>query len=255
MKSLKCVILLLSILSFTGGDCLGAGSAASGPRPVKYLEVEKGPFLIKYPQGENILQVSDILLKAQKKMESRYGYNPPEKIPIIFYATSKEFQDATGKPHLAAVARKDGLHFQPTRALHAKGSLSVVITHEYTHWVQNYLTNYRCPHWLAEGLAVLESGEGADMEKEFSKEKSHNLPTLKQMEQDIKNSTDQKKLRRAYFRAYQFSAYMEHKFGIKKVAQLLRTLGQGKDINTASKEVFSQSMDELAEKWRKSSQT
>lgn len=232
----------------------GGAVSAGPPEPpaAKYLEVDKEPFHIKYPQGENLLEISTILQKAQKRMESRYGYVPPEPVPIIIYATTKEFQAATDKPKwMAALARKDGLHFQPTRVLRAKGSLEVVMSHEYTHWVQNYLTAYNCPHWLAEGLAVLESGEGATMEKEFAKEKSKHLPSLKQMEQDIMTSQDQKKVRLAYFRAYQFSSYLEHKFGIKKVAQLQRTMGEGKDINTASTEVFGQSMEELVEKWRK----
>lgn len=227
-------------------------ASPQGPPPANYLEVEKGPFRITYPQGENIQEPAAILLSAQKRMESRYGYVPQEKVPIIFYATPGEFQAATHKPGwMAALARKDGLHFQSIRALRAKGSLSVILTHEYTHWVQNYLTNYRCPHWLAEGLAVLESGEGAAMEKEFAQVKDRNRPSLRQIEQEIKNSGDQKKMRLAYFRAYQFSYYLEHNFGIKRVTQFLRGLGEGKDPSASATDAFGSNLEELVERWRK----
>jgi len=126
--------------------------------------VARGNFVVTSGPAVAENDVEAVLLAletARRKTASRLKLPPPpETLQTVIYRTTQDFTAASGAEYYAGALYTHGvLHLQPVRVLRDRGILPQTITHEYTHFYLNVLTNGNTPAWLDEGIATLVAGE------------------------------------------------------------------------------------------------
>src|SRR5262249_42741225 len=97
------------------------------------------------------------------QLKRRFGYEPTERISVIFY-TGQTFSNITNAPSWVG-ALNDGKLRLPVGGLSSTDDrLAKVIMHELTHSFVHFKTRGNCPTWLNEGLARVMEGESSASE-------------------------------------------------------------------------------------------
>jgi SpoIID/LytB domain protein len=148
----------------------------------KTLASEK--FQLHYPDS---LAYTDANLVLEQMERSRnrileklrrlsISFVEPRMVSVKIHDTVQEFSDATGASHFTvAVTSKDHIQTQPFSVLMQQRSPAAILGHEYVHALLEANSRTRIEEWLAEGLALHASGEGAQLlrQKNQTKELLH----------------------------------------------------------------------------------
>lgn len=103
-------------------------------------------------------EILEALEQQYRELENDLNFSPREAILVILY-TSQQFQDITRAPGWAG-AVNDGKIRIPVQGLTSLTSgLAQVLKHEMVHSFVHQIAEGRCPTWLNEGLAQMQSGE------------------------------------------------------------------------------------------------
>ncbi len=128
----------------------------------KYSTVETPHYVLKFdPDKDAVLGefVADYLEETHAQLKKQYGYEPPTKTLIEVFSTHEMFSGRiTGLPDLHTVGASTG-RLVAMAAPGAKGLKKPyhwgrVVKHELTHVFNLTQSDFLCPHWLTEGLAV-----------------------------------------------------------------------------------------------------
>ncbi|MCZ6751463.1 MAG: hypothetical protein O7E51_06505 [Acidobacteria bacterium] len=124
-----------------------------------YRQAHSGNFLFQWDGSEVSASFSrEILATLERQyweLEVALDFAPREPIVVILYA-AEQFRNITQAPG----ALNDGKIRVPVQGLSSvTGDLARVLKHELAHSFVHRLALGRCPAWLNEGLALMESGE------------------------------------------------------------------------------------------------
>lgn len=128
----------------------------------KYATTETPHYVLKYnPDTDAVLGefVAEYLEETHAELKRQYGYEPTGKVLIEVFSTHEMFSGRiTGLPDLHTVGASTG-RLVAMAAPGAKGLKKPfhwgrVVKHELTHVFNLTQSDFLCPHWLTEGLAV-----------------------------------------------------------------------------------------------------
>jgi tetratricopeptide (TPR) repeat protein len=171
------------------------------------------------------------------------GVYPVNPIPVVLY-TNEQFRDITQSPAWAAGAF-DGTIRVPVRgALGKPEELDRVLAHEFTHALVHSLAPRGVPTWLDEGLAGAVESESTTWAEARLRRAGRALPLMTLTASFGRLSADDADL------AYASSAVAVRRLldeaGGYAVANLLRDLGSGVDLQTAFLRHIQRSLTDFA---------
>ena len=128
----------------------------------KYETIKTAHYDLRYdPKNDKVLAefLAEYLEEIHAELKRQFGYEPPGKILIEVFNTHEMFSGRTvGLPDLHTIGACTG-KVVAMASPKAKGvarpfNWGRVIRHELAHIFNLAQTDFRCPHWLTEGLAV-----------------------------------------------------------------------------------------------------
>lgn len=128
----------------------------------KYETITTPHYELRFdPNTDKLLAkfVADYLEETHVELKRQFGYEPPNRVLIEVFSTHEMFSGRTvGLPDLHTIGACTGKVIamaSPTaKGLRKPFNWGRVIRHELTHIFNLAQTDYLCPHWLTEGLAV-----------------------------------------------------------------------------------------------------
>lgn len=128
----------------------------------KYETVETAHYLLRFdPLTDKLLAawLADYLEEIHAELKGQFGYEPPGKVLIEVFNSHEMFSGRTvGLPDLhtigACTGRVVAMASPKAKGLAKPFNWGRVIRHELTHIFNLAQTDFQCPHWLTEGLAV-----------------------------------------------------------------------------------------------------
>jgi stage II sporulation protein D len=137
----------------------------------------------------------------------RTGWPVPPGIELRVYPDVETFRNATGEAGwVAAYTSGTRIHLQPTTVLRSRGALDSTLSHELLHLLMEAHAATALPLWFREGLA--DYLEGAKVTAA-----PPDKPSDKPSEQDMRQTTDPARARRAYAQAHAEVAQLVHTYG------------------------------------------
>ena len=221
---------------------------------------ESDLFTIHYVDLEQdfIQQVQNTARDGLKEATKILPVVPKIPIQIYLYPDLASLQSAMTRSH------------QPWAAGHADPELGVVlvslpgegeesaslerqIPHELMHILQYSVTGTSYSNaaaWLLEGMAsTVELYPDPDRERALGTAyKENNLIPISGLCQPFANDAQSAYL--AYAESHSFVSYLSQRFGSSSLDRLLSTYANGLDCNSAVKQVYSLSIDQLDNEWR-----
>ncbi len=128
----------------------------------KYETITTPHYELRFdPNTDKLLAkfVADYLEETHVELKRQFGYEPPGRVLIEVFSTHEMFSGRTvGLPDLHTIGACTGKVIamaSPTaKGLRKPFNWGRVIRHELTHIFNLAQTDFLCPHWLTEGLAV-----------------------------------------------------------------------------------------------------
>jgi tetratricopeptide (TPR) repeat protein len=128
----------------------------------KYATITTPHFELRYdPEKDKLLAefLAEYLEETHDELKRQFGYEPPGKVLFEVFNSHEMFSGRTvGLPDLHTIGACTG-KVVAMASPHAKGvnkpfNWGRVVRHELTHIFNLTQTDFQCPHWLTEGLAV-----------------------------------------------------------------------------------------------------
>ncbi len=198
--------------------------------------VARGNFVVTSGPAVAENDVEAVLLAletARRKVASRLKLPPPpETLQTVIYRTTQDFTAASGAEYYAGALYTRGvLHLQPVRVLRDRGILPQTITHEYTHFYLNVLTNGNTPAWLDEGVATLIGGEHGNCES--GRTALAGFDSLESVSAALAPGGERVSTQDAYLAACFAAAGIEKLKNGAGLSRLISNLRQNRDIDSA----------------------
>ena len=212
-------------------------------------------FIIKIDQSLQQLQNFDIgqaLDYARINVGQDFSYTPPHKIPVIVYTPDQYKQTLKGAPEWSEGAFDGKLRIVISSNNPYMKQIKSNIVHEYTHAVIADLANNSCPRWLNEGIAKYEEykyGIRPLINVLALAYNTNNLIDFNNLNNSLLSQNKNEALL-AYQQSFSFVYFLAEKYGIGKVAELLRALGKNQDFPTAVQQVYFVPLTTLEQNWR-----
>lgn len=127
-----------------------------------YKTIESAHYVLRYDDKTDALLagfVSEYLEETHAMLKGQFAYEPPGKTLVQLFNSHEMFSGrVVGLPDLHTIGACTGPLFAMASP-RAKGvkrpfNWGRVVRHELTHVFNLVQTEYQCPHWLTEGLAV-----------------------------------------------------------------------------------------------------
>jgi tetratricopeptide (TPR) repeat protein len=128
----------------------------------KYTVIQTPHYELKFDKDtDRVLAafVAEYLEETHADLKKQFGYEPPGRIPIEVFNRHDMFSGRTvGLPDLhtigACTGRVVAMASPTAQGLRKPFNWGRVMRHELTHIFNLAQTDFQCPHWLTEGLAV-----------------------------------------------------------------------------------------------------
>lgn len=128
----------------------------------KYATITTPHYELRYdPAKDKVLAefLAEYLEETHAELRRQFGYEPPERVRIEVFNSHEMFSGRTvGLPDLHTIGACTGkvvaMASPAAKGVNKPFNWSRVIRHELTHIFNLAQTDFQCPHWLTEGLAV-----------------------------------------------------------------------------------------------------
>lgn len=207
-----------------------------------FEQAESGNFVLNWEGSEVSRTFSREILESLERqfreLQISLDYTPREPIAVILY-TTQQFADITQSPSWAG-AINDGKVRVPVQGLSSMTpGLEQVLKHEMVHSFVHRIAEGRCPTWFNEGLAQMESGEdlgqyGAALARLYSQSRQVPIVRLEGSFQGLTSSG----AALAYAESHAAVEMLRDRYGAYQLPGLLRSLGTGKTMEQALREVL-----------------
>lgn len=202
-------------------------------------------FIVRY-EGRTMedtgRMVIDTMDRSYATLVSQLGFEPSERVVVILY--SRQHYRAMGGPHWSA-GMFDGKIRVPVQGLERLDEgIRTTLHHELAHAFIHSLAGKAAPRWLHEGIA--EFVEGTRTEQ--------NGPLLADALQQGGSfehclSTVQCNPRLFYAASASVVDYLVQQRGLRGIRDVLAALGNGTDVDSALRKVFSRDVGALVRDW------
>jgi tetratricopeptide (TPR) repeat protein len=205
--------------------------------PQEYVTAHHGPFRIRYHKQQRALlerYVPELLDRAWTQMTAAYGVVPETPLGVELYAEPESFAVRTsGLPRVPI----QGVCFGRTLAVMTPGqqplNLGMTLWHELAHVFHIHLSHSRVPRWFTEGLAEDETTRARpEWRREHDLElyeamRQARLPAIDQMNRAFTHARDMDDMATAYYASGKVVQMLRERYGMARVAQMIRLWGQG----------------------------
>jgi cellulose synthase operon protein C len=205
--------------------------------PVKYETVEAGHFKFRFDKQERpILEryIPPMLEEAFGAMVKHYGMTPTLPVGIELYSNREHFSVRTsGLPNVGI----QGVCFGRTLAAPSPGGEAFnwgnVLWHELGHVFAIQLSKAHVPRWFTEGLSEYETFvRRSEWQREedqalYTAMVANRIPKLANFNRAFTHAEDAGDVTMAYYAASQVVTYIGERYGMPKIAEMLRLWGQG----------------------------
>lgn len=202
-------------------------------------------FIVSY-EGETMemtgRMVLDSLERSYASLVSQFGFEPPEPVVVLLY--SRQDYAQMGGPHWSA-GYFDGKIRVPVRGLtRVDPRLQATLHHELTHAFVHAEAGRQAPRWLHEGVAQYLDGTDSRRAGQFLAEALRGGGTL---ENCIRSAMCD--VRVFYASASSAVEYIIQQRGMGGIKDLVRALGEGKDMDTAMRDVLGKDQSTFFRDW------
>lgn len=212
----------------------------------KYKTVETDHYILKYDaETDQLLAewLAEYMEEIHAELKRQFNYEPPGKVLIEVFSTHEMFSGRTvGLPDLhtigACTGRVVAMASPKAKGLSKPFNWGRVMRHELTHIFNLAQTDYQCPHWITEGLAVQNEKMArppswtAALKDRFAKDDLLNLDTIMLGFVRPKNPEE---WTLAYCQSQLYVDYMVKTHGQESVGKILNEFKAGKDTAAALK--------------------
>ena len=214
-----------------------------------FQQAESGNFVLSW-EGSEVSrsfsrEILETLERQFRELQVSLDYTPREPIAVILY-TTQQFADVTQSPSWAG-AINDGKVRVPVQGLSSMTpGLEQVLKHEMVHSFVHRIAEGRCPTWFNEGLAQMESGEdigqyGPALLKLYSESRQVPIARLEGSFQGLTASG----AGLAYAESHAAVEMLRDRYGAYQMSGLLRSLGSGRTMEQALREVLRMTYEDL----------
>jgi len=214
-----------------------------------FRQAESGNFLLSWEGSEVSQAFSREILRSleqqHRALQLSLDYLPRDAISVILYAT-QQFADVTQSPGWVG-AINDGKIRVPVQGLTSMTPrLAQVLKHEMVHSFVHRISEGRCPTWFNEGLAQMESGEGlGDVGPQLARLYSEKRQVPMAMLEGSFQRLDSANARLAYAESHAAVEMLRDRYGAYRLPELLKSLGRGRTMEQALREVLRMTYDDL----------
>lgn len=210
----------------------------------RYAVIQTPHYEVKYdPEHDKVLAefAAEYLEEVHAELRRQFGYEPPGRTPFEVFSSHEMFSGrTTGLPDLHTIGACTG-RVVAMASPRAKGvgkpfNWGRVIRHELTHVFNLAQTEYQCPHWLTEGLAVRnEKMERPTNWTQILRDKldAGELFTLDTVMLGFVRPRGPDEWTLAYCQSQLYVDYMTKTYGDSTVAKLLDAYRDGRDTGSA----------------------
>jgi len=195
-------------------------------------------------EGKLVRRVVEILEAAYRNVGRDLGQAyPPTPIQVSLY-TSEDFIEATQmQEHVGAIY--DGTKIRcpvigPDGTPLPEEEMRRRLHHEYVHVVVRHIARDNVPWWFNEGIAEALTQEISEADRAFLR-KARDAGGLFDLQDLVEGQLERlgkEDLFLAYRQSHATVSYLKSRFGVRRLAQFLRELEDGKDAEAALRSVF-----------------
>lgn len=210
----------------------------------KYKTVETDHYTLRFdPQTDQLLAewLAEYMEEIHADLKKQFGYEPPGKVLVEVFSTHEMFSGRTvGLPDLhtigACTGRVVAMASPKAKGLNKPFNWGRVMRHELTHIFNLAQTDYQCPHWITEGLAVQNEKMArppswtAALKDRFQKDDLLNLDTIMLGFVRPKNPEE---WTLAYCQSQLYVDYMVQTYGQDSVGKMLNEFKGGRSTEAA----------------------
>jgi len=210
----------------------------------------------------------DALESARPRLEKLLGVHYDKPVLVQIYPDRELFQRASGLSdkeievsNAIGICRYGKVMLLTPEALAFGYSWLDTVTHEYTHFLINAKTNYRCPLWLHEALAhsfeVLWRSMtttpmlALDEKLLYNASKSGNFVSFYKMRRGMPTLDTPEEVSLAYAEVKNALEWIIKRWGIDAIPKILTGLGSQTNKDRAFKTAIGLSQKHIERQWRK----
>lgn len=214
---------------------------------VKYEKLTNADFIVRMQPHEAQLygaSVLDLLSQAKATLSQKYGVELNQRTLVDIFPDQKDFGVRTfGMPDNPGYL---GVCFGSVITANSPASQAAnpanwkdVLWHEFCHVITLNETKNRMPRWLSEGISVYEERQaspawGERMDLAYREMILHGeLTALSELSGAFLAPKDSQHLQFAYFESSLVVEYIVQQYGLDTLKQILRDLGDGKEVYAA----------------------
>jgi tetratricopeptide (TPR) repeat protein len=214
----------------------------------KYATIETPHYTLRYdPKTDKLLAqfLSDYLEATHAQLAQDFGYEPPGRTLVELFNSHEMFSGRTvALPDLHTIGACTGkvvtIASPKGKGLARPFNWGRVVRHELVHIFNLAQTDFLCPHWLTEGLAVRNEGGNRPpqwsqvLRDRFEKDDLLNLDTIMLA---FVRPRNQDEWALAYCQANLYVEYLIKTYGIGSVGPMLNAYRDGMDTAAAIRTV------------------
>ena len=213
----------------------------------KFATLTNRFFVVRMSQHEASIygdRVMALLERARTNLCEKYGLELDEPVTVEIFPDQRDFGVRTfGMPHnpgfLGVCFGKVITANSPASAGGNPSNWEAVLWHEFAHVVTLTLTKNKMPRWLSEGISVHEElaadpAWGQQMTPDYRKRiLDGKLTPLSELSSAFLTASDGESLQFAYFESALAVEFLNARYGVGAIRNILRDLGTGTEINAA----------------------
>lgn len=228
----------------------------------KYATIETPHYTVRYdPAADTVLArfVADYLEQNHAALKKMFGYEPPGKVLFEVFSNHEMFSGRTvALPDLHTIGACTGkvvtMASPQSKDLSRMFNWSRVIKHELVHVFNLSQSDFLCPHWLTEGLAV--RNEGGTRPPQWLHTLRERLAAGTLLDLDnimlaFVRPKNQAEWSLAYFQSQLYVEYLTKTLGEEAVGKLLDAFKTGADTGELLKSVLNVDKAKFEEGYRK----
>lgn len=210
----------------------------------KFVTLTNADFIVRMNPHEAAVygpRVLELLGRVRRKLSAKYDIEPRRPTLVEIFNEQKDFEVRTfgmpGNPGYLGVCFGSVITAN-SPAVHAGKAVNweAVLWHEFAHVITLQLTGNKMPRWLSEGISVHEELEanpawGQRMGPKYrQKILDGDLTPVSKLSAAFLQPDD---LQFAYYQSALVVEFILKRFGLDKLKSVLKSLGEGAEINAA----------------------